>query len=551
MTRRMRWVGAAGLVGAAGVSLWLHLALYPWAFDDAYIHFRIADHYVRFGAPYYHVDEPILATSSPAWTLVLAVLRRLAGRDGLVPATAALNALCTVAGSVVYVRWLQSVVGGARRSPAAWCFAVPYASLVQYASIGMMETPLALLVAGVGLWTIGRRRPVGFVALGICPFLRLELAVLPALFLAHQALGRHRLAGRATGWTAAGAAPFAAWELAYFGTLIPHTVHAKAIVYSLMPGQVLYLLLQGAVPLLESIRGGAGRIAVGGVVVFAATACVLLVERRAVASVPSAPVRIVLAWGWIVGGVYLVSGGLVFPWYLPLVGVPLTWALFAAALRHGTRRWAVLVLVPVLAAHLVLLARTARAAAGRPETFRYFAENGRVRKYLETGAALRELHPDATLLSPEIGGIGWGFRGRVVDAVGLVSPEALAHHPMAVPSERSAGYLGAIPPSLVQQIDPELIVTLDIFAEAFLRSPLRQRYTWSRTPIYVSEDLERGAGPVLWGSTALNVFVRRDVAGRRAGEPAACAPPRHAVTSESSPGAGGRRRTIPPARGGA
>jgi hypothetical protein len=217
-------------------------------------------------------------------------------------------------------------------------------------------------------------------------------------------------------------------------------------------------------------------------------------------------VRIVLSWGWLVAAAYLAARGLVFPWYLPLVSVPWTFAPCAAALRRAGRAGPVLVVV-LAAAHLVPLAKTAVAAAGRPEWFRYFEENGRVRKYLEIGAALRDAHPGATLLAPEIGGLGFAFDGRVVDAVGLVSPRALAHHPLRVPAERSAGYLGAIPPSLVAEVDPELIVSLDTLAEAFLRSPARRRFAWYRTSIWVDEDVARGAGPTLWGSTALNVFV--------------------------------------------
>ena len=100
------------------------------------------------------------------------------------------------------------------------------------------------------------------------------------------------------------------------------------------------------------------------------------------------------------------------------------------------------------------------------------------------------------------------------------------HHPMAVPRERRNGATGAIPVGFVRETRPELIVSLDVFIEAFLRSEIRRAYVRYEEPIYVEEDLRLAASSKLWQSRALNVFIRRDLApGPASTAPASIGPP--------------------------
>ena len=67
LTRR-GFVGLAIFCAAmTAVLIPLHLRLAPYAFDDAYIHFRIVDHLCRYGFPYYNPAESIKAGSSTGW----------------------------------------------------------------------------------------------------------------------------------------------------------------------------------------------------------------------------------------------------------------------------------------------------------------------------------------------------------------------------------------------------------------------------------------------------------------------------------------------------
>ena len=91
---------------------------------------------------------------------------------------------------------------------------------------------------------------------------------------------------------------------------------------------------------------------------------------------------------------------------------------------------------------------------------------------------------------------------------------ALKHHPLAVPAERPAGFIGAVPVGFIEETRPELIVGMEIFLEAFLRSEVRREYVQIRGPIYVEQDLRIARSPILWGSRFMHTFIRRDAAER-------------------------------------
>jgi hypothetical protein len=134
---------------------------------------------------------------------------------------------------------------------------------------------------------------------------------------------------------------------------------------------------------------------------------------------------------------------------------------------------------------------------------------GRARKYLEVGRYLYDRYPESTLMSSEIGGLGYGFKGYVVDAAGLASPGALKYHPMKVPEERSNGSIGAIPVGLVEEIKPDIIVSYDIFIENLVNSDVIKDYYLIRDPVFVESDLNMSKTKVIWGSKNLNIFIRR------------------------------------------
>src|SRR6185503_3189971 len=100
---RMAPVAAALVLFAVLAALQSRLGAY--AFDDAYIHFRIARHLAEHGHPYYNLGEAVMASSSTAWTIVLAAFFALGGSASSV---ALLEAAFTTLAVVVYTRLIAA-----------------------------------------------------------------------------------------------------------------------------------------------------------------------------------------------------------------------------------------------------------------------------------------------------------------------------------------------------------------------------------------------------------------------------------------------------------
>jgi hypothetical protein len=142
-----------------------------------------------------------------------------------------------------------------------------------------------------------------------------------------------------------------------------------------------------------------------------------------------------------------------------------------------------------------------------------FIEDGiRVQRYLEVGKELYTLFPNARLLTSEIGGLGYSFRGEIIDAVGLVTPSALTYHPMKVPQQRQNATIGAIPARMVGDLLPELVVSLPIFVQEFDHSSYRNLYTKIIIPSSTKIWRERTLTDSIWGSSEFYIYIRNDLA---------------------------------------
>ncbi|MFQ5766548.1 MAG: hypothetical protein ACE5ID_00985, partial [Acidobacteriota bacterium] len=119
-------------------------------------------------------------------------------------------------------------------------------------------------------------------------------------------------------------------------------------------------------------------------------------------------------------------------------------------------------------------------------------EKIRERDYLRVGHDLRRATGGRALLAgPEIGALGYAYGGPILDTMGLISPEARAYHPL--PAGKIAGN-SAIPPDLIADRKPDLVVFLEIFGRrGLLRDPrfAASYHLWHRYPshIFGSRDL--------------------------------------------------------------
>lgn len=487
----------------------LHIRLQNYIYDDAYITIRIASHLIGYGQPYFNLGEKVNVSSTTVWTLLVAAAL-LMGKSRLV-SICILNAAISTCGMIAFI----DLLGSERKlsTPGKLIAGAAYLAITLPTSIGLMETPLALLVISLALLRYERRRADAFVLLGLAPFIRLECAALYGIVAFHAILRKRFPISRIVLYSLLGVVPFLAYEAYFFGTVVPNTVIAKTIVYdlsyrdvlmtfvsSLIPGLVLWSQAPFLLPMVPALTFALGML--------------LLVDyllHPNPGTVPFLPVALA-AFGCTVVMGYVFGRALIFPWYRPLYLVPLLAALVLSQRRSASRPMTISKIVlatPILCLWMAALVQIG-ASTFRPSLEPDFPENARTRTYLQIGRALYEKYPQARLMASEIGALGYAFPGSILDGAGLATPVALRYHPLQIPAQRSRGTRAAIPSNYIEDAKPEIIVSMDIFLEDFIHRGDATDYVLFQVPIYVAEDAAY-VDQTLWGSTSISVYIRRDV----------------------------------------
>ena len=309
-------------------SLGLHLLLSQFAFDDAYIHFRIARNFVEHGRPYFNLNEAVMGTSSSLWTMVLGVVFFIFPSS--ITAVAVLNALLWVLLLVIWNELLRELlVEEGYRLFAVLCIA----GITLLSSVGLMETPLALVCLGMGLRQYVKHSPRAFLWCALAASTRLELVVVPVILLLVE-VRRKQIPWRASLlYLFAGALPAVIFSLTFFSELIPHTVAAKRVVYDVSPAEFGNLFLRSIFTealvsrqkmLVLLICGAIALLAVYAIFRWQNTFFIEASPARLLAGVLSATGVVILA-------AYMLNDVFIFPWYSPLIFVPLCAAIFLIA----------------------------------------------------------------------------------------------------------------------------------------------------------------------------------------------------------------------------
>ena len=479
--------------------LFIHLSLYKYAFDDAYIHFRISGNLLDYGKPYFNIDERLMASSSSGWTILLSALFSIAGKS--IKAVALLNAAITTLTVFVFARVAENISGNKKITNDVLVALVSVPVLI-YSSVGLMETPAALLLLGAGILFYLRGKGISFLFLSAGVFFRLELAVFLAVIFMHNIFVRKIKVKEMFSYAVAGAAPFIIYNLVYFGTNIPHAVAAKQAIYSLKHETVTFMLFHRVL-----IDGVTGRYIVS-ILVGGMNAMLMF---RAVKAGPDSlekKVLILTLPATLIMLSYIIKKVFIFEWYIPLILLPMFIGFFVYSAVRNRAIFAMAALF-VFLPHIQDFSRTIYATLGNKAAYPEFHQGARVRKYIEVADRLYRVYPDYTLLSTEMGGLGFGFKGRVLDGAGLLTRNALKYHPMKVPQERPNGLTGAIPPGYVKEANPDIIVSYDSFCGAFMKSPESANYVIIKEPIFTSSDLAITDVRSLWGIDDINIFIKK------------------------------------------
>ena len=486
MSRRDSVVAAflAALIGAVA------LRHGPRVIDDAYITCRYARNLADGAGLLFNVGERVLGTSAPLFAILLAALSKLTGiRDF------PLLAFLLGAGAVPPLVFLTYSL--ARRFTtllfSALAVLLAFAEpVVLWIFASGLETPLYLLGLVVSLDLLARGRDASaLVVAGLLPFLHPEAVLLfPALVVAIR-FRDGRWPVRATVLGLIPPAVLAAYLTLSFGSPVPHSVVAKSRAFAPEAFQALAALLgvfKATIFPFDLVgdvqRAPTGAIGAGKVLTYLLAAGFLFLAARGARDLRRSPTALALALFLATYGlVFAFFNPLLFPWYLPpfrlAVAVLFASALGGAAGSPGVRRS-----LAYTWAGVIVAASLWRLAALRP--YDPATREGVYRKVVES----LDLKESDVVAGPEIGALGYFTRARIFDTVGLVTPGALRFYDEKWRAEARRGEHrpGAIPPALLREIEPGLVIAG--------RNFLRDAETIDPAVLAAYEEVARYESPV-------------------------------------------------------
>ena len=407
--RKDLWLSRAiiGLIFLAASLPWL-----GYAPDDLFIHLRFARNLAHLGEWSFNPGEPVAGATSPPWVLGLAAAE-LVGAKPLIAAEA-LGLLTALALLWAFFSLLRKL-GVPPRFAAFFSAALGISHWLGLWSAAGMETALApfLMVAGLGLFPRNRYSPI----LGGC-FLGLATVARPDAFPASLVLlaGILVASGRGRRLKITGSYALVAvfWPLVsrvYLGTWLPLTVTSKGggmVDASRLPKVVL--------------RTGA--VAASEMLPFLALLMIGIVldsDVRKRWKIWLFPLLAGMTYplGYLVsqmrGGVEA-SGRYLVPWYGLLV-LAAALALFPWIGQPRRRTWL------VLAASLSIIQSAGVAVTHFPAVRRYQAYHEGT--LMKAALWLKENAPaGSTVVSGDIGAVGFVGDVRVLDVFGIINPDA-------------------------------------------------------------------------------------------------------------------------------
>ncbi len=407
--------------------------------EDAYISLRYAENLANGNGFVYNLGERVLGTTTPLYTLIMAL--GSATPFGGLAVGKGISILAD--GAVCWVLYRLLCILGHPRAGLAAALLYATASAPINFSIGGMETSLVTLAGLAAIYGyVGMRSIAMCVPLAVLALLRIDGLLLAVVLLAGWFSAERKLPWRGLGIGLLVALPWLIFATAYFGSPLPQSALAKLVVYEhttrefLSNRHILAHQFIGDIPhavlFVFSLLGGF--VAWRRYRVLRAPLIWILLYHLAIL-ISRAPVE---AFGWYFVPplpVYYAATalGLAEAWRWPLARLPTV-----EHMRVGTPNVFLCVMAAGLMWNVRSITRSIAFAQNREDTLRRTAG-----LWLAAHAP-----PDARMLTEAIGYLGYFSRLRVLDMVGLVSPEVVSSY------RRSQYPLGDI----VERFHPELMV---------------------------------------------------------------------------------------------
>jgi len=509
------WFSFATCGALALLAVAVRVAIGPKTVDDAYITFRYARNLSEGLGLVYNAGQQVLGTSTPLYTLLLAAIRA-ATRGDLSWIALVINAAADAVSTLLLFRLGQRLLLPRWSSTSlalAWAL---YPIAVRY-SVGGMETSLeSALWLGAAILYLQERDLWAMALLALSILTRPDsLSAALAIGLGIAVTGR-RIPAKELLAMLLVLLPWVAWSWWRYGSFIPQSLLAKSgLIYRIDPlenlRQVAYFIagVFAAGPMGVAARGIYVSLPVlsGVCVALFGYSLVLLWASglNQVARGLDQRVLWILAIPAIHYGAYAGLGLLQKPiaeWYL-LAPLPFFLAGLAITVNRISQagQSSILQGLPLLFGALLVLCQmmsyrpTGQGCPGCLTSNVIWTE--RETLYREAGELLRtRVGPRDVVAASEIGALGYYCDCRILDTVGLVTPEAAKYYPLP-PSDYASNY--AIPAELVQELSPAYLVTLDVFIRKSLEG--QGWFTGSYHPIWQ-------VATTAFGSESMIVFQR-------------------------------------------
>jgi arabinofuranosyltransferase len=406
--------------------------------EDFYITLRYAENIAHGHGFVYNPGQQVLGTTNPLYTLILAAAIKL-GIPG-VKAARIIGLAADAATGWFTFRLAKSINRPACGAAAALCLALAPINLT--AATRGMEVGL---VAAVGIacwafWAEGKDLAAWFCA-ALLAMLRIDGAVL-AVFLCVASLlplrqqpRDSRKLARGIGVFALTCAPWFMFAAAYFGSPIPLSLKAKLTVYGkLIPGRFPHLAEFVRLMLHNPL----------GLALAAGTALQILFllaslrTRKAGALAPEWALAPPLCWiGLHYAGMAL-SHVLLFGWYF-VPPTPVYSLCATVGFAMAASAWLPSLIAKIKPSHRMpafTCAALVMANITVPRVETTLVQDQKVETGLRIpiGKYMAEVsRPGESLMLEPIGYIGYYSRMRIIDVIGLISPEALPSYAKDVP----------------------------------------------------------------------------------------------------------------------
>ena len=485
--------------------------------DDAYITFRYARNIARGDGFVYNPGERVLGTTTPLYTLAMAGLSILFRTDHYPPLAVGLNAIADGAACALLVP-LGLALSGRRRvgiAAGALYAIAPYS--VTFA-IGGLETSVGVLLLIATALLYLRKHSGWAVTAALAILTRPDTLILIApLGLDH--LSRSVMALRKTplrlvlietfkpvAIAMTLLAPWLLFATLYFGSPIPHSIAAKTVAYQLEPIEGFKRLLQHyTTPFFEQNTFSSGTVLLSLLIIYLSLSLIAILAALRLDPRSFA----ITLYPFIYFAVFALANPLIFRWYLtpPLPFYFLLILTGLAQVSEGlTQRLRPARTAPIIFGIISLFffglslrewKPTPDHGPNRPAPDMAWFKLEQI--YTQVGQRLTtEIGPNTVVAAGDIGALGYFSNAKILDTLGLVSPQVTAYYPL--PRDQLViNY--AISADLIADLQPDYVVFLEVYGRNTLLIDSRFLNTYT---------LRQKIGTDIYGSEGLLVYKRND-----------------------------------------